>query len=134
MRFERADGHLAWENGTAPAKIDVGGINYEKVTRVTDSSVRRHGGYVYGVTSTMSFEVSLRRINSTRLFIYSPARDTRGIIRGVSADVETSRKCAAARQLQCPRCVKMASRSPDLCFFFARTNKSLVSTLVNREG
>ena len=73
VRFESADDTLQRKNGTILVKIDsAGSINYKRVTRVTDSSVRGTAT-TYGVTSTTSFEVSLRCINSTRLFIYNPA-------------------------------------------------------------
>jgi len=74
---------LAWENDTIPAKIDAGGINYKRVTRVTDSFRPRDGDYVWR-NFDLLFEVS-RCINSTRLFIYSSACDPY-----VSADVEAT--------------------------------------------
>jgi len=36
-----------WKNGTISAKIDAGGINYKRVTRVTDSFRPRDGDYVW---------------------------------------------------------------------------------------
>ena len=62
MRFESADGTLQRKMETIPVKIDsAGSINYKRVTRVTDSSVRGTAT-TYGVTSTTSFEVSLHAV------------------------------------------------------------------------